>query len=407
MSVSLPDTLIGHAGLLASEDIGWWTRLWFRARASTFAGETDLIYDFIFWVSIFFFVILMWLMVFWGIKYRRKPGVPALVSPSHNTQIEIVWTVVPTILLFVMFVWGFKHYIDKAVSPSDAEIIHVTAKKWSWQFEYKNGAKSRELDRLADMDVPVFALPLGRPVKFIMSSDDVIHSMFFPEFRVKRDVMPNRYTTMWVQPTGKPTHTIERYDNNKKIRLAPLDENGQIIADPADRVGKGYHLFCTEYCGDQHSQMLARVAVLKDADYKEWLDFQADTSGVPLRDLGEALYKLQGCATCHSVNGNKGTGPTWQGIWSETHKSVDGKSAVVDENYVRESVLVPAAFVREGFSNQMPSYQGKLKDREIRALTTYIMSLNDKFKQQAEDLSVKELQDQQSAPGNPAPAPAK
>lgn len=411
MSVSLSDTLIAHAGLLASDD-SWWTRLWFRTKASTFAGETDAIYNFIFWVSIFFFVILMWLMVYWGIKYRRKPGVAAEISPSHNTPLEVVWTVIPTILLFVMFVWGFKHYIDKAVSPSDAEVIQVSAKKWSWTFEYKNGAKSREIDRMADMDVPVFALPLDRPVKFVMSSDDVIHSMFFPEFRNKRDVMPNRYTTMWVQPTGKPTHTIERYDNGKKLRLAPLDSAGQIIMDPAERVGKGYNLFCTEYCGDQHSQMLARIAVLKEADYKEWLDFQADTSGVPLRDLGEALYKLQGCATCHSVNGNKGTGPTWKDIWGESHNSTDGKSAVVDENYVRESILVPGAFVREGFSNQMPSYQGKLKDREIRALTTYIMSLNDKFKQQAEDLSVKELQDQQNAPapgtapGN-APAPAK
>ncbi len=384
------------AGVLASEDVGWWTRLWFRTKASTFAGETDAIYNFIFWVSIFFFVVLMWLMVYWGIKYRRKAGVPAELSASHNTPLEIVWTVIPTILLFVMFIWGFKGYMNKAVSPSDAEVIHVTAKKWNWTWEYKTGAKSREIDRIADMDVPVFALPLDRPVKFVMSSDDVIHSMFLPEFRAKRDVMPNRYTTMWVQPTGKPTHTVERYDNGKKLRLAPLDSAGNVIADPAERVGKGYHLFCTEYCGDQHSQMGARIAVLKEADYRAWLEYQGDTSGVPLIQLGEQLYKLQGCATCHSVNGNKGTGPTWQGIWGQTHRSTDGRAAQVDENYIRESILVPGAFVVEGFANQMPSYQGKMKDREIRALTTYIMSLNPDFKQKAQEASDAEIAAQQS-----------
>lgn len=383
-------------GLLASEEVGWWTRLWFRARASTFAGETDTIYNFIFWVSIFFFVVLMWLMVYWGIKYRRKPGVPIQVSPSHNTPLEVVWTVIPTILLFVMFIWGFRHYMDKAVAPSDAEVIQVNAKKWVWTFEYKTGAKSRETERVADMDVPVFALPLNKPVKFVMSSDDVIHSMFFPEFRAKRDVMPNRYTTMWVQPTGKATHGIERYDNGKKLRLAPLDDNGQIITDPELRKGKGYYLFCTEYCGDQHSQMGARVAVLKENDYKEWLDFQGGTSGIDLVTLGSQLYKIQGCTTCHKVDGGKATGPSWKGIWGETHKSVDGKTAVVDENYIRQSILEPGAFVREGYPNQMASYQGKLRDREIRALSAYIMSLNDQFKQQATDLATQELEAQKS-----------
>ncbi|MBN8643796.1 MAG: cytochrome c oxidase subunit II [Planctomycetes bacterium] len=399
MSAIFPESVLMNP-LLASEDVGWWTRLWFRAKASTFAGETDAIYNFIFWVSIAFFVVLMFLMVYWGIKYRRKPGVAPEISPSHNTPLEIVWTVVPTILLFVMFVWGFKGYLNKAVSPVDAEVIQVTAKKWNWTFEYKTGAKSRELDRMADMDVPVFALPLNRPVKFVMSSDDVIHSMFFPEFRAKRDVMPNRYTTMWVQPTGKPTHTVERYDNGKKLRLAPLDSAGNVITDMAERAGKGYNLFCTEYCGDQHSQMLARIAVLAEADYKDWLDYQGDTSGVPLNVLGEQLYKLQGCATCHSVNGAKGTGPTWKDIWGETHKSTTGASATVDENYIRESILVPGAFVREGFSNQMPSYQGKMKDREIRALTTYIMSLNDKFKQDAQAVSDEEMAKQQGGSGS-------
>ncbi len=381
--------------LLGADDIGWWDRMWFRAKSSTFAGETDAIFYFIFWTSTVFFVILMWLMVYWGVKYRRKPGVPIQVSPAHNTPMEVVWTVIPTILLFVMFFWGFKGYMDKSVAPVDAQTIQVTAKKWNWSWEYPNGAKTRETEKLADMEVPVFALPLDRPTKFMMSSEDVIHSMFFPEFRAKRDVMPNRYTTMWVQPTGKATHTLEEYEP-EKFRLAPLDDNGQIIKDPAQRAGKGYHIFCTEYCGDQHSQMLARVAVVSPEDFKKWMDYQADTSGVPLVELGASLYKTAGCATCHKVDGGASTGPTWKGIWGTKVKSVDGKEATVDENYIRESILNPGAFVVEGFPNQMPSYQGKLKDREIRAIMTYIMSLNDQFKQKAIDDSTQELEAKKS-----------
>ena len=375
---------------MLGEQADWHTRLWFRDSASSFAGETDAVFYFIFYVSALFFVVLMWLMVYWAFKYRRKPGVAIQLSPSHNTPLEVVWTVIPTILLFVMFFWGFKGYLDKAVAPADAEVIQVTATKWNWAWEYPGGGKLFESEKIVDKDMPVYALPMNRPVKFLMSSKDVIHSMFIPAFRMKRDVMPNRYTTQWVTSTGKPTHTMEESEPGK-WRPIPLDDNGAKITDPELAKGRGYYLFCTEYCGDQHSQMMARIITLNEQDYQRWLGVTKDTSSVPLVALGEQLTKGAGCRACHSVDGSKGTGPSWKGIWGEKHQFTDGTEFVVDENYVRESILEPAKHIRVGFTNQMPSFQGRFNDRELRAIITYLKSLNDQYKGDAQKDSDTEM----------------
>jgi len=369
---------VGGAPVVAQTS--WWTRMWFRESGSSFAAETDAVYYYIFWVSALFFVVLMFLMVYWGIKYRKRPGRPALVSPAHNTPLEIAWTVVPTILFAIMFVWGLYAYLPKVIAPSDAEIINVTAKQWNWSLTYSNGATSLQTERISDVDQPVFALPRGRPVKFVMSSDDVIHSFYIPEFRIKRDVLPNRYTMAWAEPTVA-TH---RWD--------PAAEK----AVPINPDEPGFHLFCAEYCGDQHSQMSDRIAVMEDPDYRAWLAKQLDTSGISLIDLGAALYKTKGCVACHRVDGVDASGPTWKGIWGQSRPPAGGKtpiSDVVDFNYVRQSVLEPGAYVKSGWSNQMPSFQGQLNSREILALATYIMSLTDSAKAQAETLSTTEMDD--------------
>lgn len=347
---------------LAAE-LTWWDKLWFRDQVGTgiFNEGVDGVFFYIFWVSVVSFVILMGLMVVFAIQYRRLPGVAPQPSPSHNTALELTWSVVPLILMAVMFIWGFQVYLGMRIPPVDAEVVNVTARQWGWEWEYDNGGRSRETEKIANVDAPVFALPLGKPVKFLMTSNDVIHSMYLPAFRQKRDVMPNMYTTMWVQPAGAATH---KYD--------PIAKK----AVPISPEQKGYYLACTEYCGDQHSQMWARIAVMEPADYQMWKEEQASTDTIDLVTLGGILHKQKGCVSCHSVDGAKNTGPTWKGSWGETHDFTNGNKILVDENYIRESILEPAKNVRTGFPNQMVSYQGQLKEREMRALIMYIKSLS-------------------------------
>lgn len=366
----------------------WWDQLWFKGEVgtSTFANGVDNVFFYIFWVSVFFFVLLMWLMVYWAWKYRRRPGVAPEPSPSHNTALELTWSIVPTLLMAVMFFWGLIEYIPMKVAPADAEVINVTAKKWAWSLTYDNGASPLQTERIADMEGPVFALPVNRPTKFVMSSQDVIHSMYMSAFRAKRDVFPNFYTSQWVQPT-KITHKF----NEAEDKFEPVN--------PAE--SKGYYLACTEYCGDQHSQMWGRIMVLSDPDYRLWKNKQADTSSIPLKDLGAQLYKSKGCVACHSVDGSKGTGPTWAAVWGKDHKFKDGTSAKVDENYIRESILEPAKRIVEGYANQMPTYQGQVTDRELLAIVTYIKSLSDNpaDKSAADEDSRLEIEQQKTKTG--------
>lgn len=395
MLANLSDTLLTGATaktLPASQSLlasSWWDQLWWGGETgqSNFASGVDAAFFYTFWISVVFFALLMFLMVLWAFQYRRKPGTHAPVSDSHNTKIEVIWTVVPTILFAIMFVWGFNEYARQQVAPIDSEEIQVTASQWAWEWVYPNGATSIEREPIADMDSPVFALPVGRPVKFVMSSTDVIHSMYFSAFRIKRDVFPNRYTVMWVEPQ-EATHTVKQDATGKYLGLEPIDP-----ANP------GHYMTCTEYCGDQHSQMWARIKILSHADYEKWKSAQADTGGIPLGELGEMLFATKGCNACHSVDGSAKTGPTWKGSWGKPRTFDDGTSAVMDENYVRESILEPAAHIVDGYPNQMVSYQGRLTDREIRAIITYFKLLSDDAKhvEEANQESDAELAAQEAA----------
>jgi len=326
--------------------------LMFPEQAATFAGPNDAVMWFVFWVSAFFFVLLMGLMVYFSVKYRRRPGVPQQRSVSHNTPLELLWSGIPLILVGVMFVWGLFIYTDMMVAPGRAETVSVTARKWSWTWDYDNGGQSLETtkDFKVIAEAPVFAVPVGRPMKLLMHSEDVIHSLFIPVFRKKIDVHPNRYTTYWFQ---------------------------------ADTPGD-YELYCAEYCGDQHSQMMARVRALPEAEYQEWKAKLLDTSKVPLLELGRKLYITKGCNACHSLDGAPGTGPSWQGVYMKPHAMTDGTTLTADENYLRESILVPGSHIVAGFSNQMPVYMGKLTDRELLALITLIKSLSESGQSEVE-----------------------
>jgi cytochrome c oxidase subunit 2 len=375
----------GGPGLLASS---WWDRLWFNARVgeSTFSDGVDNVFFYIFWVSVAFFILLMSLMAYWAVRYRRVPGVAPEPSPAHNTTLELAWSIIPTILMGIMFFWGLVVYIDMKVAPADAEVINVTARKWAWSLLYDNGGTPQQTEVIAGMEgAPVFALPANRPVKFIMSSQDVIHSMYMPAFRMKRDVFPNVYTNQWVQPT----RVSHRWNEDEKI------------FEPVDPARPGSYLACAEYCGDQHSQMWGRIMVLEEPDYQRWKALQADTSGVPLTELGARLHKTKGCVACHSVDGATGTGPTWKGVWGTSRAFKDGASATADENYIRESILEPGKHIVEGYSNQMPTFQGQLTDRELIALSTYIKSLSAKAedKAAADEFSTREMESSKSKAG--------
>lgn len=299
--------------------------------ASTIAEKVDTISYFILLVSVFFFFLIFIAMIVFIVKYRRIGDSKATSQVDHNLRLEIVWTVIPTILLMIMFVWGFHVYLEMSVPPKDAIEIRVTGQKWFWTFDYANGASSP-----GELVVPV-----NTPIKTLISSKDVIHSMYVPAFRIKMDALPNRYTVTWFEAT---------------------------------KIGE-YPLYCTEFCGTQHSGMRAKVRVVSKEDYLAWVD-QASSGGegVTPEAYGEVLYKKYACSTCHSLDGSKITGPTWQGIWGRKENTSKGQ-VVVDENYVRESILVPTAKIVEGYQPVMPSYQGILKDKDIDALIAYMKTL--------------------------------
>jgi cytochrome c oxidase subunit 2 len=250
---------------------------------------------------------------------------------THSTRLEIIWSLIPALIMFGLFAWGFTQYIGAGVAPGDALEIQVSAKKWLWAFEYPDGTRT----------INEIHIPVNKPVKFVMTSEDVIHSFFVPTMRLKQDVLPNRYTEIWFQPTRTGMH----------------------------------QLFCAEYCGKSHSDMLARIFVDDDATYRKWLE-EGDESlkTMPLKELGAMLYESRGCSSCHSLDGSRGQGPSFKGIFGHNAPLSDGKSAIVDATYVRESILQPQAKIVAGYEPIMPTFQGMLREREILALIEFIKS---------------------------------
>jgi cytochrome c oxidase subunit 2 len=360
--MNMPD--VNTLLLSTTSTMGPVERLWFGEQASTFAPKSDALFMFIFWVSTFFFVLIVGLMTYFVFKYRRIPGVPQERSAAHNTPLELSWTFLPMLLLAVMFVWGFRDYMYMHVSPAGAEEIQLKGRQWAWQATYDNGASPTQTTVVADMEVPIIPVPHGRPIRVLLDSEDVIHSFWVPDFRVKIDVMPYRYTSIWFEATGElETH---------------------IGPDGTEVQYKDHYLFCTEYCGDQHSQMAAIIRAMPPSDYEAAKADMANIWGteenpVPLAEVGQILASQNACFSCHSNDGSPGTGPTWLGLYGTQERvRVDGamQEITVDENYIRESIYEPAAKLVDGYPNQMVSYQGQIDDRELGAIIAYIKSLN-------------------------------
>ncbi|MCC5821982.1 MAG: c-type cytochrome [Phycisphaerales bacterium] len=348
---------------LASSNQNWLTRLIFRSEpASNAAVFTDALFMMIFWFSMFFFVLLMGLMIYWTIKYRRRPGVPAPVSPHHNTPLEIIWTVVPSSGLLVIFVLGFWGYMEKVTPVSGALELKVDAWKWGWNITYPNGAESPEAQPLSegDWDFPIFYVPEDTPVSLRMSSQDVIHAFWIPAFRTKMDVYPNRYT-------GFTFHT-PRLRADEFVTDTSGDEPRQIP-------GRDLWVFCAEYCGEEHSRMAATLRVVPRNVYEAKLEsFMADVEPV---ELGRRLWATR-CSACHSIDGSPGTGPTWKDSYGYEVILNDGTSLIRDANYMRESVYVPNAKIVAGYPANMPSFQGQINEQQFEGILAFMRSLSDR-----------------------------
>ncbi len=271
-------------------------------------------------------------MVVFVVRYRRREGVEPEPSPTHNTALELTWTVIPLLLVMVIFAWGFKAFLDMSTPPANAYEIQVTGQKWKWLFTYPNGYVDENLH-----------VPVDEPVRLVMTSEDVIHSFYMPAFRMKQDVVPGRYTKVWFRAT---------------------------------KAGE-YQVFCAEYCGTGHSDMLAQVVVHEPGGFEKWLDEVGNLfKTMPPVEVGERLYRQRGCAQCHSIDGAASVGPTFKGVFGHDQALKGGGSALVDENYIRESILEPQAKIVAGFEPVMPTFKGQLTDREITAIIEYIKTLS-------------------------------
>lgn len=312
---------------------------WLPEQASTFAEETDFLFNAILAISVVSFVGIVIAMILFTIWYRRRDGYVPKPAPAHSTLLELIWTIVPSIILVWIFAVGASGYADLKTPKNNAPIIDVTAFQFGWRFTYPTGEVSDTLHLSAE-----------QPVQLRLKSDDVIHSFYVPEFRAKMDVMPRRYHSIWFQPTKTGT----------------------------------FHLYCTEYCGDGHSLMKRDVVVHEEPwdqmmdKYVKWRENEH-----PALINGERLYKIH-CSGCHSYDGKDMTGPTFYGFVSRTHEfsnadpiTFSGPEDDQLRTYVTESILEPAAKIVAGRTNQMPNFNGKLSPSQIEALIAFILEVDD------------------------------
>jgi len=306
---------------------------WLPEAASKMASEIDSLFTFVNVVSAVLLVGVVTAMLWFMYRYRRQDPAERPTPVKESQLLEISWIVIPTILVLLVFNWGFKSFVAQKTIPENAYEIQVQARSWGWSFEYPNGVTTDTL-----------YVPADEPVKTTMSSQDVIHSFYVPAFRVKQDVLPNRYTSVWFEATKEGT----------------------------------YDLFCTEYCGRNHSEMDADVKVVSRARFDDWLESAGTPDDIPLPELGEKLYTQQGCQGCHSLDGSDMVGPTWKGLYGKTnHQMADGSTVTADANYLRESILQSGAKVVEGYQNVMPSYSN-LSEREVSGLIEFMKEKSDK-----------------------------
>jgi cytochrome c oxidase subunit 2 len=301
----------------------------FPEQASQQAGQVDAVYFFLVAVTAFFSLLIATLVVVFAVKYRRRHK-DAIGVPMHGSlTLELLWTIIPFFVVMVMFGWGAKVFFDLYRAPAGAMEIFVVGKQWMWKVQHMDG--QREINELH--------VPVGRPVKLIMGSEDVLHAFYIPAFRVKADVIPGRYNTLWFRATKPGT----------------------------------YHLFCAEYCGTKHSGMIGSVIAMEPADFQSWLSGgRAEDSPVA---AGAKLFTDMACVTCHQEEA-QGRGPLLLNLYGKSVHLQDGRKVVADDAYIRESIVNPQAKVVAGFAPLMPTFQGLVTEEQLLQLIAYVKSLS-------------------------------
>jgi cytochrome c oxidase subunit 2 len=328
----------------------------FPPEASKIAPESDALFFFMVLVSLVGLTIVILLVAGFSILYRKERH-PKAVQIEGSTLLEATWTIIPLGLFLIMFVWGALLYFRIYTPPANAMNIYVVGKQWMWKVEHPGG--QHEINSLH--------VPVNEPVQLTLISQDVFHSFSIPAFRVKREAIPGRYTTMWFE---------------------------------ADKVGT-YHLFCTQYCGTNHSQMIGQVVVMSPDDFKQWL---ADsTSGASLAQNGERLFSSLSCNACHNTRPDA-RGPSLVGVYGSQLRLANGQTVTVDDGYLRQAILDPSEHVTEGFVPIMPTYQGQISEDGVIDLVEYIRNLSSGYRLQ-QTLNTTELPPgSEGTAAGPAPA---
>ncbi len=289
------------------------------------APHVDHLYFFLTAVDLFFTALIFLTIFYFSVRYRRRSDKDRARQGHGNMALEVIWTVIPAIICAVIFTWSASIFIRESRPPRASMEIFVVAKQWMWKLEHPNGR--REIDALH--------IPVDTPVKLTMTSQDVIHDFFVPAFRVKKDVVPGRYTSLWFEAT---------------------------------KVGK-YHFFCAQYCGTNHSKMRGWVYVMKPDDYERWLHQGVKT--VTMAEAGAKLYQQYACVTCHGT----GKGPPFAQLYGSTVKLSNGQTVTADDAYLRESILFPTAQIVHGYRPIMPTFKGQISEEELLEIISYIKSL--------------------------------
>lgn len=297
-------------------------------QGSALSEQVDSLYGFLIISSLISFVLLIGGMIWFAYKYKRRTSNDSTPNIHGDTTLEFLWSFIPFVIFMIVFVWGIIIHKEMRTAPQDAFEIHVTGYQWGWKFNYKSGVQTNT----------EFAVPVGRPIKLIMKSDDVLHSFFLPAFRIKQDTVPGRYTSLWFT-----------------------------ARTPGD-----YQVFCTEYCGTSHSVMLATLKVLPPEQFENWLIENAKIKDLPLAERGKLIVEKGTCVSCHNVTAERKIGPGFAGLWGSVREFTDGTKVTADENYIRESIIYPAKKIVNGYANQMNAQN--LSETELQAVIEYFKS---------------------------------